>query len=219
MSPPPPTEPGTGPGHRRPIAARRLLVMGRITRALVQARISPNTISIAGMLAAIAAGFAFASAPEAWPLWLLGALLVQLRLLANLLDGMVAVAAGTSSSVGELFNEVPDRISDTAVLAGLGWAAELPALGIAAALAAMATAYVRALGRGLAGASDFRGPMAKQQRMAVATLVGVWCGTTPVPWATPAPELALWAILLLSLVTAARRLAGVAQSLRGGAIR
>lgn len=188
--------------------------MERMTRALVRAGLSANAISVGGMLAGIGAGFAFGFAPGAWPLWLLGALLVQLRLLANLLDGMVAVASGTASRLGELFNEVPDRVSDTAVLAGLGWAADLPALGMAAALAAMATAYVRALGRGLASTSDFRGPMAKQQRMAVATLVGLWCAIAPAAWAEPAPELALWLILLLSLFTALRRLAGVARALR-----
>ena len=44
----------------------------------------------------------------------------RLRLLANLLDGMVAIGRGIASPVGELFNEVPDRVSDTAVLLGLG---------------------------------------------------------------------------------------------------
>ena len=87
------------------------------------------------------------------------------------------------------------------------------ALGLAAALAAMATAYVRALGRGLARTSDFRGPMAKQQRMAVVTAVGVWCAVVPADWSAPVPELALWVITLLASFTAIRRLAGVARAL------
>ena len=51
-----------------------------------------------------------------------------LSLLANLLDGMVAMGRGVASPVGELFNEVADRVSDTAILLGLGWAAGNPAL-------------------------------------------------------------------------------------------
>lgn len=200
--------------HRRPIAARRLGIVHRLTAGLVRARITADAISLAGMAAGVAAGIAFAFAPKFWPLWLLAALLVQLRLMANLLDGMVAVASGTASTMGELYNEVPDRVSDTAVLAGLGWAAGSLALGLAAALAAMATAYVRTLGRGLAQTSDFRGPMAKQQRMAVATAVGVWCAVAPATWAAPVPGLALWVITLLAGFTALRRLAGVAKALR-----
>ena len=130
------------------------------------------------MIAAVVAGLLFASVPglgQPWLAWLCGAVLVQLRLLANVLDGMVAVGRGVASPVGELYNEIPDRVSDTAVFAGIGFAAGSPALGWAAALAAMATAYVRATGRAAGGGSDFRGPMAKQQRMALVTALAVFC--------------------------------------------
>ena len=131
---------------RRPIAARDLGVTRRMAAALVARGASPNGISVAGMIAGMAAGLAFAAVAW-WPggaaaLWLAGALLVQARLLANLLDGMVAIGRGVASPVGELFNEVPDRVSDTAVLVGLGVAAGSLALGLGAALAAMLTAYV-----------------------------------------------------------------------------
>ena len=43
-------------------------------------------------------------------LFLVAAVCVQLRLLANLLDGMVAVGSGQASRIGELYNEVPDRV-------------------------------------------------------------------------------------------------------------
>ncbi len=79
------------------------------------------------MLCGLAAGALFyttALHPEFARLtWLLAAALVQLRLLANMFDGMVAVETNTASPVGELFNEVPDRVSDAAILVGLGYAA------------------------------------------------------------------------------------------------
>lgn len=205
-------------GDRRPIAARELGVMQRAAGWLVRRRASANGISLVGMGAALLAGVCFATVPHlpgaAWALWLLGAALVQLRLLANLLDGMVAIGRGIASPVGELFNEVPDRVSDTAVLAGLGWAAGQPALGLGAALAAMATAYVRAVGRAAGAPSDFRGPMAKQHRMAVVTAVAAWCALAPAAWSALAPAAALWLILGGALLTAARRLLGVARALR-----
>ncbi len=150
------------------------------------------------------------------PLWLAGAVLVVLRLIANMLDGMVAVGRGIATPLGELFNEVPDRVSDTAVLVGAGIAAGGDwGLGLAAALAAMSTAYVRAVGKAAGAPSDFRGPMAKQQRMAVVVLLAA-INELPLP-----PESIVlidqWTLALvgaLSLLTACRRLLSVVHALR-----
>jgi phosphatidylglycerophosphate synthase len=197
---------------RRPIAARNLGITQRTAAWLVARGASADGISLAGMGAGLVAGLALAG--TAWwpdaarPLWLLGALGVQLRLLANLLDGMVAIGRGIASPAGELFNEVPDRVSDSAVFLGLGIAAGSPALGLAAALAAMATAYVRAVGKAAGAPSDFRGPMAKQHRMALVTGLAVLCAVLPFAWTAPLPAIALWVIVVGSLVTTWRRLSG-----------
>src|SRR5438105_2817615 len=45
-------------------------------------------------------------------LYLTAAGCIQLRLLCNLLDGMVAIEGGFRSRSGEVFNELPDRVSD-----------------------------------------------------------------------------------------------------------
>ena len=207
---------------RRPIAARNLGVTQRMAAALVARGASPNGISIAGMVAGIGAGLAFAAVPcwpgAAWLLWLAGALLVQARLMANLLDGMVAIGRGVASPVGELFNEVPDRVSATAVLVGLGVAAGCLSLGLAAALAAVLTAYIRTTARAAGAPSDFGGPMAKQHRMALATGLAVWCavvsGEAGGVWAVRA---VLVVITLGSLLTAWLRLSRAAAALRAKA--
>ena len=203
---------------RRPIAARNLGVTQRMAAVLVARGASPNGISVAGMVAGLAAGIAFA-ATRGWPdaatpLWLLGAVLVQARLMANLLDGMVAIGRGVASPVGELYNEVPDRVSDTAVLAGLGVAADAAALGLGAALAAMFTAYIRTTARAAGAPMDFAGPMAKQHRMALVTGLAVWCAVIPGDWGGgPAVRLVLAAIVIGSVLTALRRLARAATAL------
>jgi hypothetical protein len=51
-------------------------------------------------------------------LWLIAAIGAQLRLTANMLDGIVALASGRDSKVGELYNEVPDRVSDAPCASG-----------------------------------------------------------------------------------------------------
>ena len=206
---------------RRPIAARNLGIVQRLAGWLVARGASANAISLAGMVAGLGAGLALALSFD-WPegrraLWLLAAFLIQFRLLANLLDGMVAIGLGTASPTGELFNEVPDRVSDTAVFVGLGLAAGELILGLAAALAAMSTAYVRAVGKAAGAPSDFRGPMAKQHRMALVTAVALWGGLAPPGWLAELPSVVLWSIVVLSLVTACRRLAGIWNALRESA--
>lgn len=203
---------------RRPIAARNLQPVVAVAGWLVARRASPDAISLVGMAAAVLAGLAFALTREApgagRALWIAGAVLVQVRLMANLLDGMVAIGRGVASPLGELFNEVPDRVSDTAVLVGVGWAAGSVALGLAAALAAMATAYIRAVGKGVGLPSDFSGPMAKQQRMALVTALAVACAVLPAAWTAGWPAGALWITTGLALATAVRRLAGQVRALR-----
>jgi phosphatidylglycerophosphate synthase len=205
---------------RRPIAARAWGPSRALTAWLASRGASPDAISGWGMVAGFSAGLAFA-ATAWWPeaaraLFLVAAVLAPLRLLANMLDGMVAVARGVASARGALWNEVPDRVSDTAVLAGMGVAAGSAALGLGAALAAMLTAYVRATARAAGAPSDFSGPLAKQQRMAVAIVVALACAALP-GQAVPMLSWALWFILAGSLFTAGRRLVRAARALDAAA--
>lgn len=126
---------------------------------------------------------------------------IQLRLLCNLMDGLVAVEGGLKGRGGDLFNEAPDRYEDAVLLAAAGAAAGLPALGWMAATAAVLTAYVRAFGASLGHGQDFCGPFAKQQRMFWLT-VGALAGVIYLP----ALGWALWLIGLGALMTAGRRI-------------
>ncbi len=208
---------------RRPIAARDFSLARSIASWLVRRGASPNDISLAGLVFGVAAGATLGAvwwAPAAaMVFWLIGAVLVQLRLAANMLDGMVAVAQGITSPIGELYNEVPDRLSDAAILIGVGIAAGGNwALGLAAALAAMATAYVRAVGKSAGAASEFSGPMAKQQRMFLVTALALWSALGPANWQPELfgftlPTLVLVVIIAGAIATAVRRLCRIARSL------
>jgi phosphatidylglycerophosphate synthase len=209
---------------RRPIAARDLGFFQRLAPKLARAGVSANSISVAGAVCGIAAGTSLfltrlVPQPQVRALWLAGAAFVQLRLVANLLDGMVAISSGKASAVGELFNELPDRISDPATLAGLGYAAgAIPALGWVAAILALITAYVRTFGKSVGAGSDFSGPMAKQQRMFVVTLLCLFCACVPQSWQEWRPSLiALILIILGTALTACRRVAHIAKTLKGAA--
>jgi len=161
---------------RRPIRSRQSRWAALAASWLTRRGVSPNAISVASVGFAALAGGAIALSADAEPirralLLLVAALGIQARLVCNLLDGMVAVEGGRSTPSGAVYNELPDRFADTAILVGagmsitaVGWGGTL---GWSAALLAVLTAYVRALGASLGAGHHFVGPMAKQQRMAV----------------------------------------------------
>lgn len=209
----------TNTADRRPIAARNWRLSRRLARLLADRRVSPNAISIAGLVCGLAAGLALAATsilPNASPLfWFLGAVLILARLLANMLDGMVAVESSRTSRLGELFNEVPDRISDAAALIGLGYAdGGIVTLGYLAALTAVFTAYLRAVGKNTGEPQDFCGPMAKQQRMAAVIGTALICAVFPSDWL---PAAALSVIIAGCAITSWRRIGRNAANLRGAA--
>src|ERR1700722_9340933 len=104
------------PTDRRPIASRERPFWQRTASRLARAHVSPNVISIAGMGCAVVAGVCLVLTPcggiGSRFFWMAAAAGAQLRLVANLLDGMVAIESGRASPVGELYNEMPDRVSD-----------------------------------------------------------------------------------------------------------
>ena len=197
---------------RRPIKARGNALVQRIAAALARSPLTPNAISVLSIAFAAAGAAALLWLPP-WGAWLC-ALGIQLRLLCNLFDGMVAVEGGRSTPTGALYNEVPDRVADSLLLVALGYAAGLSWAGWLAALLAASTAYIRTLGGALGQAQDFRGPMAKQHRMALMTLA---CLVAPLEarfaGSVHALQLAVLAIAAGSLLTCITRLRAIAARL------
>jgi len=135
---------------------------------LINHDIPPNQISVASIGFSIVAAASMAVSTGVLAS-VVAIAFIQLRLIGNLLDGMVAIEGGKQSPLGSLYNEFPDRIADSLLIVTLGYAAGDPSLGWFAALAAALTAYVRVFGGALGLKQTFAGPMAKQHRMAVMT--------------------------------------------------
>lgn len=190
---------------------------------LSRSGVRPNQVSVLGVLFAAAAGVAFVALPHVDEplqavLLVAAAASIQLRLLCNMLDGLLAVEGGLASPVGDLYNDVPDRIADILILAGAGYAIAWTwgePLGWATATAAVLTAYVRVLGGALGARQYFVGPMAKPQRMAALTAASILSlGELAIgDLRGIVLAAALAAILAGSLVTAGRRLALIAREL------
>ena len=165
----------TDPANRRPLASRQTAWAARLGTHAVQRGITPNQISQASIGFATLGLLVYALSPLSPGLvqgflLFLAAAAIQARLVCNLIDGIVAVEGGQGTKDGPFWNEAPDRASDLLLLLGAGIAAGNPTLGAIAAALAIATAYIRELGRAEGFPPDFSGPMAKPQRMAALTI-------------------------------------------------
>lgn len=205
----------TGLDNRRPIAARTSGWAEASARFLAHRGVGANAISAASLaFALLAAAFILLAPAVGSILWLAAAAAIGLRLLANMLDGMVAVEHGQHTPTGPLWNELPDRVSDVVILATCGYAAAAltpslsgfaVALGWICAAGALLTAYVREFGRALGHSADFCGPFAKQQRMAAIIAAAIISAAEPV-WGGRGEVL-----LLVLATTAAGTLATAAR--------
>ena len=208
---------------RRELATRNARWASALAKSLGRAGVRPNAVSIAGVVFAVGAGLALALTPTAFgatriALLLTAAACIQLRLLCNLLDGMLAVEEGFKSKTGDLFNDLPDRLADVVILVGAAYAVrDLPygaALGWAAAVLAVFTAYVRVLAGSLRQTQHFIGPMAKQHRMFTLTLAAVLAvGEVLMDMPPRAIYFGLVVIVAGSVVTAIRRIGRLAREL------
>ena len=217
------------PTDRRPIASRERQLWQKIAAFLAARHVSPNAISVAGLISGVAAGLLLAAtrfAENDWlqrALWLAAAAGMQLRLVANMLDGMVALASQKASRLGELYNELPDRVSDAVVIIGAGYAVGgLPAFGYIAACIAILTAYVRAVGKAAGASNLFVGPMAKPQRMFLLTIVALLMAALPGSWQPSWGDqhaglatVGLALIIVGGLLTVLRRLTLIVRHLQG----
>lgn len=205
------TEPGDA---RRPLTSRNTAWARALARRLADTEITPNQISLASIGFALVGGLLLLR-PD-WPAaMVLAAICIQLRLLCNLIDGMVAVEGGKGTPVGALYNEIPDRVADSLLLIGAGYGVGLGALGWLCALVAAITAYIRVLGGSLGLKQDFRGPQAKPQRMALLTGACIAVAVEDVYWGSQyAMVVALCLVAVGSVYTCVRRVRAIAAELQ-----
>jgi phosphatidylglycerophosphate synthase len=223
----------TEPTGRRPLKTRDWPFFKNLAAWLARSGVTPNGISFASIIFGCLAGAALAATffVSGWTMracYLAAAAFIQLRLIANLLDGMVAVEGGKGGPTGDLWNEAPDRISDAAIFIGAGFAAgSSPLLGLTAALMAVFVAYVRALGASVGAGQIFLGPMAKPHRMALMTATCVLLAIFPSPldlylhntyymvqFDSVIMPVALLLVIIGGAITSIRRLRRIAAFLR-----
>ena len=215
-------------GARRELTSRNQPWARQLSRRVAATGLTPNAISLLSLGFSAGAAWALAIAMNpgtagrtAVVCFLLAAAGIQLRLLCNLLDGMVAIECGKKSATGGIYNEAPDRLADVILLVAAGkgagtlWGTSLPLGWLAVGMA-----YIGVLGGTLTGTQNFMGPMAKQHRMFILTMACL-AGALLVlerPFMGPA-EQHLWTgvlhlIVLGSVLTCGRRLQEIDRLLK-----
>jgi phosphatidylglycerophosphate synthase len=159
---------------RRPIAAVFRRTGDAATRFCVRHGIHPDAISYLSIVAALIAAICFwKSGGRRW-LLIVAPLFCYVRLWFNMLDGLVAFAAGKASRRGEILNDLPDRISDVVIFVGVAHSGLMNSLiGYWAAIFAVLTSYVGLFGQAVGVQRQFGGIMSKPWRM-VALNAGAW---------------------------------------------
>jgi phosphatidylglycerophosphate synthase len=168
------------PTSRRPIADAFRATARQAVNLCVRWSIHPDAVSYASVVAAGAAGAAFWFSGRMPWLLVVAPLFCYVRLWMNMLDGMVALASGKASPRGEILNDLPDRVSDVIIFAGVahsGWCN--PFLAYWSAIFALMTAYVGTLGQAVGVQREFSGVMSKPWRMVMLNLgayvaLGAW---------------------------------------------
>lgn len=201
---------------RRPLKTREKTWPRHVAKFLLRLGLSPNQVSLLSVVFIALGVGTLLLFPRAWWAYLAAAAGIQLRLLCNLVDGLMAVEGGAKTPTGEIYNEVPDRLADATALVGVGYVSGYPWLGWLATALALMTAYVRAFGASLGHGQDFRGPGAKPHRMALLTL-GCLLGMGEILTGLRGHCLALTLaiVALLTLITIGRRLCRIASRMRG----
>ncbi len=171
-----------------------------VGEVLGKSGISPNALTVGGVVFAVAAGAEIAMGHLG-----IGLVLQVLCGLPDLLDGPLAKATGKMSPRGAYLDSVSDRISDSALLVGVAWylsnskSPHDAFLAIGVLAISMVISYQRAKAESL-GVRAKGGLMERAERF-LALLFGVAFSSLLVP--------VLWVILLLSSITAIQRFAKV----------
>ncbi len=162
------------PDSRRPIADIFRRTAHTCVNLCVRQGVHPDLISYASIVAAAAAGLCFHKSGEHHWLLIPAAALCYIRLWCNMLDGMVAIAAGKASRRGELINDLPDRFADILIFAGVAHSGLChPLMAYWVIICAMLVPYIGLYGQALGAKRQFGGVMSKPWRMVVLH-IGAW---------------------------------------------
>jgi CDP-diacylglycerol---glycerol-3-phosphate 3-phosphatidyltransferase len=181
-------------------------IVDPLARGLLHAGVTPNAVTVVGTIGVVAGALGLATRGRL----VAATIVITLCALTDMVDGAMARLGGRASRFGALLDSTMDRLADGAVFAALTyWLATTGqrANTVAALLCLVVgpiVSYVKARAEGLGLKADV-GIAERFERLAILGLGGLGHGFG-VPYAL---EVALWLIVVLSVVTVGQRIAHV----------
>jgi len=162
----------------RPLADR---MMEPLVAGAKRVGLTPDTVSVLALFAAIASAVSFYAAGDVRILYLVGAVFVFFNGVLDLVDGGLARELGTDSPAGDLLDHVLDRYADLIIITGLAAGVEEYALGLAAVTGVLMTSYLGTQAQAVGLDRVYGGMLGRADRLAltgVVTGVAAFVGTT-----------------------------------------
>jgi CDP-diacylglycerol--glycerol-3-phosphate 3-phosphatidyltransferase len=188
----------------RPAVGR---VVGPLAARLLRLGISPDMVTVAGALGAVAASLGLLARGHFF--W--GGVLVTIAVLTDALDGTMARLRGPAGSWGAFLDSTLDRIADASIFCALViWYADkgddqlLLGVSLFCLVAGAVTSYAKARAEGLGMTCNVG--LAERVERLIIVLAGVILTGLGVDAALP---IALWVLAVASAITVGQRLAEV----------
>ena len=178
---------------------------------LVARHVSADLLTALALLAAVLGGASLALSDGSPFLLVVVPFLAALRLVLNLLDGQVARGSGSARPMGEVWNELGDRIADVLMIGAMAFVAAVgPMLAGAATLAALLASYAGITSRAVGAPRQYGGVMSKPGRMIVLAVAAPLAFVLGQGW-----PLLLGAVVIVvgSIITLAQRLVATDRDL------
>ncbi|MEV6213310.1 phosphatidylinositol phosphate synthase [Nocardia sp. NPDC058379] len=186
-------------------------------KALVGTGLTPDAMTLIGTTATIAA--AVTLFPTGHLFW--GTMVIWLFVMFDMLDGAMARARGGGTKYGAVLDATCDRVADGAIFGGLAWWAvyhEQSKELFAATLIVLVTSQVISYAKARAEASGLSadGGLIERPDRLVIVLVGAGLtgigGHWGIEWLTWAVYVAMWILVVASVITVFQRVLAVRNS-------
>ena len=188
----------------RPAVGR---VVGPLAARLLRLGITPDMVTIAGAIGAVAASLGLVARGHFF--W--GGVAVTLAVLTDALDGTMARLRGPAGNWGAFLDSTLDRIADASVFsalalwyAGDGDSTVLLSVSLFCLVAGVVTSYAKARAEGLGMTCNVG--LAERTERLILVLAGIILAGIGVGFALP---VLLWVLAAASAITVAQRLAEV----------